>query len=267
MIRLVCSDIDGTLVTEGGDVIAEEYLELIRELLRRGILFAAASGRQYDSIARLLEPVKDEIIYIAEGGCLIMYQGRMLDVGRLEFSDVLSLGQMIEELPGCYGLFSSPKCSFCLAGAKGLYRKMTEEYRYSMRRIDTLERMENENIIKVSLFREKGNVEEIYDKIPGRWKHHPNISCVCSGWQWYDFTHRNSNKGKAVSKLQGLFGISPEETMVFGDNKNDLPMFAAAAHSYAVANASEEVRLAAGNVVSSMQEQGVLKKLRELLFF
>ncbi len=49
-IRLICSDIDGTLLQYGRKELEGEIYEQIRELHRRGILFCPASGRQYTSL-------------------------------------------------------------------------------------------------------------------------------------------------------------------------------------------------------------------------
>ena len=43
-IRLICSDIDGTLLQYGRKELEGEIFEQIRELHRRGILFCLASG-------------------------------------------------------------------------------------------------------------------------------------------------------------------------------------------------------------------------------
>ena len=45
MIKLIVSDIDGTLVPEGNTDLNPEYLEVIKKLTEKGIVFAAASGR------------------------------------------------------------------------------------------------------------------------------------------------------------------------------------------------------------------------------
>lgn len=57
MIKLVASDIDGTLVPEGTTSINPEFYEIIRKLKEKGILFVGASGRQYSSMRALLDPV------------------------------------------------------------------------------------------------------------------------------------------------------------------------------------------------------------------
>ena len=48
------------------------------------------------------------------------------------------------------------------------------------------------------------------------------------------------NKGQAVKLLQESLGISPKETMVFGDQMNDIEMLQQAYYSFAVGNARPE---------------------------
>ena len=59
MIRLIASDVDGTLVPESASQINPEYYDIIRALHQKGITVVIASGRQYASIRRLFEPVAD----------------------------------------------------------------------------------------------------------------------------------------------------------------------------------------------------------------
>ena len=47
MIKLIASDIDGTLLPEGTAQINPEIFQVIRKLKEKEILFAAASGRHY----------------------------------------------------------------------------------------------------------------------------------------------------------------------------------------------------------------------------
>ena len=75
MIKLIASDIDGTLLEEGTDGINPEIFTVIRELKKKGIVFAAASGREYASLRRLFQPVKDDIYFIADNGASVMYGG------------------------------------------------------------------------------------------------------------------------------------------------------------------------------------------------
>ncbi len=66
MIKLIASDVDGTLVEDGTFRLNPEYYDVIKELDRRGILFVAASGRQYSSMKRLFSPVLNHMDFISE---------------------------------------------------------------------------------------------------------------------------------------------------------------------------------------------------------
>jgi len=68
MIRLIISDIDGTLVPEGGSVVNPEYMVVIRKLLDLGVQFAAASGRQTSSIDAIFHELRDRIYYLGDNG-------------------------------------------------------------------------------------------------------------------------------------------------------------------------------------------------------
>ena len=89
---------------------------------------------------------------------------------------------------------------------------------------------------------------------------------VCmAGECFLDFMAKGCNKGKALSIMQGHYGIGREATVAFGNADNDIPMLQNAAHSYAVAAASTRLKETASQVIGEMKDDAVLKKLREIL--
>ena len=54
MIKLVASDLDGTLLLHKAQSLPEEIFSLIRQLEELGIMFVAASGRQYPNMTKHL---------------------------------------------------------------------------------------------------------------------------------------------------------------------------------------------------------------------
>ena len=81
MIKLIASDLDGTLLRNGAQEVDPKVYDLIRTLKEKGVHFAAASGRQLYSLRRLFEPVKDEISYIAENGSLCISGDQVIAKG------------------------------------------------------------------------------------------------------------------------------------------------------------------------------------------
>lgn len=58
MIKLIVSDVDGTLVEDGSGGVNPELFEVILKLREKGIQFAIASGRPWASVEGAFEPVK-----------------------------------------------------------------------------------------------------------------------------------------------------------------------------------------------------------------
>ena len=50
----------------------------------KGILFVAASGRQYPNLRRVFGPVQDEIGYVCENGCLAFWENRKIHKALME---------------------------------------------------------------------------------------------------------------------------------------------------------------------------------------
>ena len=57
------------------------------------------------------------------------------------------------------------------------------------------------------------------------------------------------------------YGFSKEEAIAFGDGKNDIDMFQIADKSYAVANAHNDLKQYATEVILSNDEDGVARWL------
>ena len=77
MIKLVASDLDGTLLFKGAQSLPEEIFPLIRQLKKMGILFVAASGRQYANMKKMFRPVVDDMAFISENGGLAVYNEKV----------------------------------------------------------------------------------------------------------------------------------------------------------------------------------------------
>ena len=77
--------------------------------------------------------------------------------------------------------------------------------------------------------------------------------------QWLEIMPLEASKSNAIKQLQALLGC--EKIIVFGDGKNDIDMFQIADESYAVANAHEDLKKYATEVILSNDEDGVAKWL------
>jgi Cof subfamily protein (haloacid dehalogenase superfamily) len=81
-----------------------------------------------------------------------------------------------------------------------------------------------------------------------------------------EITHINGNKGYGLKAMASYFNIPLENTVVIGDEKNDLPMFNIAGLSIAMGNAEEEVKLSSDLVTLSNDENGVAYAFEKYIF-
>ncbi|MGW7267118.1 HAD family hydrolase [Streptomyces sp. NPDC054842] len=71
-------------------------------------------------------------------------------------------------------------------------------------------------------------------------------------------------KATGLALAAGHLGLSPADTIAFGDMPNDIPMFDWAAHGVAMANAHPELRAVADEITLSNEEDGIAVVLERL---
>ena len=78
MIKLIVSDLDGTIVPEATFDIDKEYEVVIEKLINKGIVFALASGRQYNSMVKLTPNIGHKIYFLADNAATIIYDSNVM---------------------------------------------------------------------------------------------------------------------------------------------------------------------------------------------
>lgn len=260
-IKLIASDVDGTLLPEGSADINPEIFEIIRKLKERGILFVAASGRHYSSMERLFEPVKDDMIFIASNGAYVCQNGNTIQECLLDWENVSRWVRDVRQIPGSSFVMDTKEGFYTESMDAEFMDRMQSGYRNNIIWLEDI-LAQKRKVSKLGIYQKENRGETVAFLIP-RWKN--RLCCVRSGKAWLDFMSPGTNKGSALQELQKKWGISPDETMVFGDNENDLEMFLSASESYAVGNAAQAVINAARYTTDTNVNDGVLKVLRTLL--
>lgn len=251
MIKMIASDLDGTLIPEGTQEIEPGFMEVLEELLDRGYLFYAASGRQYVNMRRVFADYADRIGFVCENGSLAMEQEEL---------------QYIQEIPRekafeiARDIMSFPEADICLSGVKACYiQPRTRWYEDQIMNV-----LKNETVI----FKELNEIEDrivklamyVYDFSENavrirdffQDKYGDYAEFVFSGNGWIDVLLKNSGKGLALKTLLEQKGLKPEEIMVFGDNQNDISMLELTPNSYAMAHAKPDVQAHAAHTCVSV---------------
>ncbi|MCI9283354.1 MAG: HAD family phosphatase [Lachnospiraceae bacterium] len=260
MIKLIVSDIDGTLLEDGNNELNPELLEVIVKLRKQGMQFAAASGRQWVSIERTFDMVKEKIFYLSDNGAYVGLHGRNLYLNTIEPKIVWQMVRDIRK-EGLIPLVSGPDILYIDEGDLEFYDWLVKGYQFCVQRVEDLLQVE-EPYIKVSAYRKTG-IDAATKSLRERYQ--DQLKIAISGDMWMDCMAPGVNKGAAVRLLQESLGILPKETMVFGDQMNDIEMMNQAYYSFAVGNARPEVKAAARFQTDRNVEDGVLKVLRLLV--
>lgn len=218
MIRLVASDIDGTLLQGGARALSDELFGLIRVLKKRGILFCAASGRQYRSMRALFAQAEDDIAYLCENGAIVYRGGSVVSKLAMERADALALIGQIQAQEQCEVLISGADTSYLLPK----HPDYVDHIRYFVgNHITRVKRAQDipEDILKVSAYCRDGAASHT-QTLGAPWK--AAYSVAVAGEKWLDFTR--ADKGTGLAALCGELGVRPQEVIAFGDNFNDVPM-------------------------------------------
>lgn len=262
-IKLIFCDMDGTLL-DGESNLPPDFDEVVGEVLRRGAIFAPASGRQYSALVLQMEKYADEFVFISENGTFAARHDEELFSSEMDKAEVLRILKEGNRIPGAYPVLCGKRMAYVGEEFRPYLREM-EKY-FTQNRIvpDMVETAAREPIIKVAYCdAEQGDAERtIY---PGLKKLAGPVHVALSSNYWVDIMNPGMNKGFAVQKLQAILGIPPENCAAFGDYLNDLEMLRAVKYGFAMENAHAAILAAAPYRAEANTAYGVTKKLRELL--
>ncbi len=237
MIKLIASDIDGTLLQNGETAISERFFNQARRLRNQGIALCAASGRQYSSLKNLFAPVAEGMYFLCENGAVVYGPGAEL-LSKTVIDRALSL-----EL--CRDILAIPDCEVLISGTNMSYLcPKTQDYidhiRYFVGNNTTVLSAPQdmpEDFVKISAYYRPG-ATVIEPLLAPKWK--DTFQVAVAGECWLDFTL--ADKATGIRALCTALNIDPKDTMAFGDNYNDIPMLDAVGHPYLMSSAAQPLR-------------------------
>ena len=262
MIRLIFSDMDGTLLDDRGHLPAE-FGQMYARLKARGIRFAPASGRQYASLVETFAPWKDEMIFLAENGTLVMEGGRELFAAPVDPALGLRVMQTGEALTGVYSVYCGKKQGY-IHRADDVPAFRAELEKYVSKSMVTEDFAAVDDVpIKMAFCDPTGNAAQtIY---PAMQQYADRMQVTLSSAEWVDVYAQGVSKGVAAQHVQERLGLSPDECAAFGDYGNDLELMDAVTYSFAMENAIPAVKERARYRAPSNREHGVMAVCERIL--
>jgi Cof subfamily protein (haloacid dehalogenase superfamily) len=259
-IKFIAADMDGTLLDEHSQ-LPPSFYPLYQRLLDNGVMFAAASGRQYYSLLQTFEPIKESMYFIAENGTMVMHQDQELYSCTIPYSEIEKVVKRARLIEGAHIVLCGKNSAYVETDNKKALAEFSKYYHRCENVVDVLA-VEDE-FIKVAICHFGGTEQFVYPEINAAFGESHQV--VISAKIWLDVMNAEASKGAAMHHLQTTLGFSFEETMSFGDYLNDLEMLKASYHSYAMENAHPLIRKQARFSAPSNIDHGVTTVINEYL--
>ena len=257
MIKLIATDMDGTFLDDQNQ-FPDDFYEVFYKLKEKGIIFGAASGRQYYNLVERFHDIKEQMLFIAENGTYVVYKGKELYSHTINLEEAKRFVEIARSIDGV---------NIVLCGKKSAYIESAEpealaeinKYYAKCEIVEDLMLVEDE-ILKVSLLDFQG-AEQNSVKFFTQYK--DDYQVTIGGYYWMDIMNAGANKGIAVKRVQELLNINPNETMVFGDYLNDIEMMKSAYYSFAMGNAHDQIKDIARFETKTNNQSGVIETIKE----
>ena len=151
MIKLIASDVDGTLLPEGTADLNPELYDVILKLKEKGIVFAAASGRQANSVKTVFAPVEQEMYFITNNGGYVTYRDEVLACRAFDGKTIEEILAYVRSLENTFYLVTSPDGDYTDCRDKEMLEWLREGYRIHIDQIgDVMEKADR--LVKISAF-------------------------------------------------------------------------------------------------------------------
>ncbi|MDD6213093.1 MAG: HAD family hydrolase [Clostridiales bacterium] len=266
MVRMIATDIDGTLLPSGNSRIPDRVLRALAQAMKEGIDVVPASGRMIQLIPEELMQLPGIRYVISCNGAAIteMESRECLFEKRIPAVQAAELLRMICRydaygcvyLPdGAYNWSTLPsKLSFFYGNRIPFFSQNPQKdlASYVEKRGTAVEKI----FIAVFSQEEKDKIRRELGNIPG-------IHITSSSMWNLEINHIEADKGRALSWLSQELNIPAQDILAMGDNENDYTMLTFAGQAIVPANGTEITRHIATHIVPECEKCGTAVYLEE----
>lgn len=267
-IRLIVSDIDGTLLPAAGSA-SPATVRAVSACRARGVEFVVASGRWYPAARKIAVEqlgIEDGYMIICNGSAVVRCDGSTLWERPLCAAQARAAWEILSAAPvmltsyvrdAIYrirkqylSVFRLPETSYFEAGRA--YRVVDDDAEaFAARGLERPYKLEAYCDDPATLARLRARLSEAGLQVNSAFPFNLEIVAPDAG------------KGAATRWLAAHLGVTEDQIMGFGDYANDLPMLESVGWPVAVGNAIDEVKRACRIVAPACADDGVAKALEK----
>lgn len=243
-IKIVVSDLDGTLLKNDGSV-GIETKKLIRELHNYDVLFSFATGRLHSAVTDIAKDLEIKNPIISLDGSVI----KDFPSGETIFESFLKKKYVEKAVK--YADDYLLNVALCHSDAiyytefNTVIPKLLNKFGAKYKEVSSYENLLDKTLEIVFAGDNKESIEFVKDKFTFPYAFDCNASYYRSqskrGLYYLDIRRAGSSKGKGLKRLLKYLRIKSHQAVVMGDWYNDISMFESDAIKVAVANSIPEL--------------------------
>ena len=269
-IKIVATDMDGTLLDPRGQLDLPRLEKILDKLDQRGIRFVIATGNEVHRMRQLLKYLVERVVLVVANGARIFENDELLQA---QTWDDAMVDRALDHFKGreCQDQFvvTGMNGGFVKEGTvfteldKFMTPEMIEKLYQRMNFVDEFDSSLFGGVLKMSMVvgeeRLDSVLQEVNDLFDGR------VRAVSSGYGCIDILQDGIHKAWGLVELLKRWNLKPEQIMAFGDSENDIEMLELAGISYAMENAEDAVKRVATKVAPANSQAGVYQVLENWL--
>lgn len=259
MIKLIATDLDGTLL-QSNHQLPLDFDHIMEQLKQEKIIFAAASGRPFLTLRETFKGYEEEMLFIADNGAHIVYQGQTLATYEITPKTVEAFVHKVRTLPHTCAVLCTTEGAFLETSEPAFLEEVKKYYvKYTIVPDLTQVKVPAIKLTVCDLLGAETHCAPYFASFK------TTLQVCVAGKVWLDMMPLGVNKGQALAMIQEKLGITAQEMMAFGDYLNDVEMLRHVYYSYAMANAHPALFQVARFKALSNDENGVMVAIREML--
>jgi hypothetical protein len=261
-IRLLLSDVDGTLVTPN-KVLTERSVDAVNQLRDAGILFALTSSRPPRGLAMFAEPLQlTTPISAFNGGFVMTPTLQVTDELTIDDDVIQPMLALIDDHGPSVWVYQGEH--WYIRDLKGAHvQREAEVVQFQPRLVATFDEVCTGVAKIVVVDDDEKSMAAVAASVRDQFG--DRVSATNSQPFYLDITNPQANKGVVVTYLSNMYDIPTSEIATIGDADNDVLMFAQSGVSIAVGNAVDHVKASATYVTTSNDAEGFANAVQEFI--
>lgn len=266
MIKLVLSDVDGTIVPLGAGKVDGRTIDAIEDLQATGVRVGLATGRDVQELLNMFDGYDGALqTGILSNGQKLLVDGEIARLTLLDLDALERVARIVatydETFMTLYPFETRPENPvYCINADPDHMARCEKRYSFTAIPIDHVPRVEAiGSTIACDL------PQSVLDEIKERAAEAcPELDFVQPSEHWCDIIPKGLNKGTALPELLRALDITADEVVVFGDAENDVSILSAVENSVVVADAMPAAKAAARWQIGPCADLAVAQALHEI---